>query len=97
MVQSAKIDSAKVVLLTFRGNIFLEEEIKLEPYYKYHDTIMMDISEKFDCIYLDFPVEYIPQNRFIDNCHLDKEGEELKADYVIEKILPIISKMINGL
>lgn len=97
LVNSCISNKSKIVLLTFRGDMSLEEEKTLEPYYLYHDTIMQKIADQNGLLYLDFPSKRIPSQNFIDECHLDFEGQKIKANYVVENIEDLIDDIIQTL
>lgn len=57
-------------------------------------NVMKKTALKYGVPYIELPKGSIPDRFFFDHCHLKEQGEEIKANFVAEKLLPMIERIL---
>ena len=57
-------------------------------------TVIDEIAEKYKIPTARLPQEAIPPNCFKDFCHINTEGETIKASHMLQHLKPIIKQLI---
>jgi len=92
LVNEALNDSARVVLLSFQGNPKYNDIVKESKLYDFYENILMQIANEKNVFFLPYPKELMPLSTWVDDCHLNEEGEKIKGDYTGEFINSIVLK-----
>ncbi|MDD3876383.1 MAG: SGNH/GDSL hydrolase family protein [Bacteroidales bacterium] len=92
VVSEIQNDSSKVLLLSFQGNPEFKNVLEETLYYDFNEEILRKIATDKNAFFLPFPKDAIPDNTWVDDCHLNELGEQIKGEYVGRFILNEILK-----
>ena len=87
LVREALHDSAQVVLMEWAAN---PHDTTVGPYMAYYDTstvAMRRVAAREGVNFVPFPHALIRQSHWVDDCHLNEEGERIKAAYLAPFLL----------
>lgn len=58
-------------------------------------AVLRELAKEYNVNYLEMPPHYISLDYFFDHCHLKPPGDEIKATFLAERLLPILNEKIN--
>lgn len=53
-------------------------------------SVLRELAKKYNVPYYELGQNDIPLEYFVDHCHLKEEGDSIKANYMAQKLIPII-------
>jgi lysophospholipase L1-like esterase len=105
LVTMARADGATPVLFAFAWAPD-EKWRAMRDYGRYRDSMVLGftksvaaaktIAERSGVAWLELPAGALPASVFIDFCHLTADGEEIKARFLAERLLPVASAFFAG-
>lgn len=97
LIKYSKANGSKIIIVGFLipseekivksrpGLAHLSKELILAT--NNNNEILRDISQKHNILFIDFEEYSFEDSLFIDNCHLNPIGEELKAEIIYQNII----------
>ena len=76
-----------VIIMPFGTNPFYADNLPEKEYIEINTEVLKKIAKENNVFYVDFPYNHIPDNTWVDDCHLNIEGENIKARYVANFII----------
>lgn len=94
VVREIRQDDAQVLLLSYQGNPFDEgDQSTWRKYYDHEEKVLRHIALEQSVAFAPFPLSNMPANVWVDPSHLNAEGERIKAAYVYQQLLPLLSQV----
>jgi len=56
--------------------------------------VMQEIANTYSIPLIEIPEGVMPLESFVDHCHLNEIGQHIKAQYVADKIKPLLNKIV---
>jgi lysophospholipase L1-like esterase len=56
--------------------------------------VMQEIANTYSIPLIEIPEGVIPLESFVDHCHLNEIGQHIKAQYIADKIKPLLNKIV---
>jgi hypothetical protein len=100
LIQLADIDKAEIVLFGFvqareenlsknrKDHVGLEKTVV--KCVEKNKAIMHALASRYGSVYIEASQDLFKDEWFLDNCHLNPDGEEAKARFVLQNLLPVI-------
>jgi lysophospholipase L1-like esterase len=83
LVTLAKADGAKLLLVPFRSAPNNGYAAPIQEKIVQHEELLRGIAQETSSSWAPFPASVISPGDWVDNCHLNGEGERQKADYLL--------------
>ncbi len=87
IVSEIKRDGANVLLLSYQGNPFDQQDQSFwRESYDYEENLLKIVGEEQGVSFASFPLGSMPKDMWFDASHLNEQGEVVKAAYVYQHL-----------
>ena len=89
-------DGAQVLLLSYQGNPFdVGDQEVWRQYYDHEEEVLEQVAKEQHVLFAPFPLAQMPEKMWVDPSHINAEGERIKAEYVHQKLQPMLPMLVN--
>jgi len=90
LLREISSDGPKILLVNFRWNPQTRHDEQVDRWLRYDERVFKETGEKFGLPVVDNPASTISAKNWVDNCHLNADGESERARY----LSPLIRKAL---